>query len=143
MIAIIAILAGMLLPALNRARDKAKEITCTSNDKQLGLVYAQYCDNSGGFMPFTDTIKGNQQVLSEKKLFFPCSWPLMSEPASMRVIPPIRGGSKTLNVRCSAPASPVRTGRNLCAANGRTAWRMQCRRPVRAESRFPTVRAYP
>ena len=66
MIAIIAILAGMLLPALNRARDKAKEITCTNNDKQLGLAYAQYSDNSDGFMPFTDTIKNNQQVLSEK-----------------------------------------------------------------------------
>ena len=65
-IAIIAILAGMLLPALNRARDKAKEITCTNNDKQLGLAYAQYSDNSDGFMPFTDTIKNNQQVLSEK-----------------------------------------------------------------------------
>ena len=65
-IAIIAILAGMLLPALNRARDKAKEITCTNTDKQLGLAYAQYSDNSDGFMPFTDTIKNNQQVLSEK-----------------------------------------------------------------------------
>lgn len=75
-IAIIAILAGMLLPALNRARDKAKEITCTSNDKQLGLAYAQYCDNSGGFMPFTDTIKGNQQVLSEKNFSFLAAGPL-------------------------------------------------------------------
>ena len=65
-IAIIAILAGMLLPALNRARDKAKEITCTNNDKQLGLAYAQYSDNSDGFMPFTNAIKNNQQFLTDK-----------------------------------------------------------------------------
>ena len=44
-IAIIAILAAMLLPALSKAREKARSITCVNQLKQMGLVMKLYQDD--------------------------------------------------------------------------------------------------
>ena len=48
-IAIIAILAGMLLPLLNKARERSRTITCRSNVKQIVLAENLYSADNDGF----------------------------------------------------------------------------------------------
>jgi prepilin-type N-terminal cleavage/methylation domain-containing protein/prepilin-type processing-associated H-X9-DG protein len=60
-IAIIAILASMLLPALNKAREKAKAIACASNLKQQGLVFTTYLTDNDGVM-YTKTYDSGSSI---------------------------------------------------------------------------------
>ncbi len=50
-VAIIGILAALLLPALNKAREKARGIQCVSNLKQVGIGINLYSDSSEGYFP--------------------------------------------------------------------------------------------
>jgi prepilin-type N-terminal cleavage/methylation domain-containing protein len=50
-IAIIGILIGLLLPAIQSARESGRRVTCTNNLKQLGLGLIAYLDSQGSFPP--------------------------------------------------------------------------------------------
>lgn len=55
-IAIIAILAALLLPTLNRARSSAKRISCTNNLRQIGIQFVSYVDDYQGWWPYRSSI---------------------------------------------------------------------------------------
>jgi prepilin-type processing-associated H-X9-DG protein len=66
-IAIIAILAGMLLPALARAKAKAQGIMCISNNKQLMTAVYLYTGDSGERYPYNFTIPDTEDAITTKK----------------------------------------------------------------------------
>ena len=78
-IAIIAILASMLLPALNKARESAYKADCTSNLKQIGIANFNYAtDNDDFFQPAIYTSNGKYTYwyvhLIDSKLLSPGSF---------------------------------------------------------------------
>ncbi len=54
-ITVVAILAGLLLPALKKAKDKGRAADCISKLKQMAIANALYVDESGGWLPAIST----------------------------------------------------------------------------------------
>lgn len=61
-IAIIAMLAGLLLPALRTAKEKSKEISCAGNLKQIGQGQNMYAEDNAGFFTQYKNISGTAGV---------------------------------------------------------------------------------
>ena len=61
-IAIIAILAGLLLPALNSARERGRQISCTANLKQIGTATITYTGDNAEHFPYSMSGSGARQI---------------------------------------------------------------------------------
>ena len=61
-IAIIAILAGLLMPAVNGARAKARSTACLSNLKNLGVAFMSFADDNKSFYPAAVGTKDSKSV---------------------------------------------------------------------------------
>ncbi len=82
-IAIIAILAGLLLPALAKAKDKAKAAQCQSNLKQIGITFTMYADDNNNKF-FANGVVGGQASI-------PNSGQWTASPRSEVLLPPDSG----------------------------------------------------
>ncbi len=67
-IAIIAILAAMLLPALNMSREKAKEVNCINNKKQFGQAQALYAGDFNDCWVISSQVKFNRVLTGNNPL---------------------------------------------------------------------------
>ncbi len=114
-IAIIAILASMLLPALQQARAKARQIACTSNLKQIGLGVAMYLQDNNDIFAHQCNNPGTPQVQCFVFMYQPyvTDWKMFSCPAAT---------SQTISTANYTRASGILPGRDY-GVNNAVGWK--------------------
>jgi prepilin-type processing-associated H-X9-DG protein/prepilin-type N-terminal cleavage/methylation domain-containing protein len=107
-IAIIAILASMLLPALNKAREKAKAIKCAGNLKTLGMAFLLYANDYEDNIPVGNTYGGQSWSSAgafEEGFLMPYLTVLASNPkAHIGHVGIKNGGSRKCKLSCPSVA---------------------------------------
>jgi prepilin-type N-terminal cleavage/methylation domain-containing protein/prepilin-type processing-associated H-X9-DG protein len=86
-VAIIAILASILLPALSSARDKARAIACLNNQKQLGLAFFTYADRHDEHLPIAMSQVGTVTMwpdYTKEDVGLPGNWSLYNNDKGAR-----------------------------------------------------------
>ncbi len=86
-IAIIAILASILLPALNSARERGRGASCQSNIRQLSQIYLFYADDYDDYLPCMDNFGGSAVVSPKEWLNTVVEFYLQAKNASTEPVP--------------------------------------------------------
>jgi prepilin-type N-terminal cleavage/methylation domain-containing protein/prepilin-type processing-associated H-X9-DG protein len=86
-IGIIALLVGILMPALNKARESARQVQCLSNVRQIVMAFVTYGNSNKGEFPLRGRLNG---ASSEDWIWWQRSSPLVAITAT--VSPPANGG---------------------------------------------------
>ena len=96
-VAIIAILAAMLLPALAKAKNRARRASCLSNLRQLGIATTLYMNDAGGRMPWvadselqlTPRVNSSGKRYASLGSFMPLLAPYLGSDPGVFICPPV------------------------------------------------------
>ena len=100
-IGIIALLMSMLLPALGKARESAREVQCASNLRQFGIGFTMYVDRNKGLMPSDGPEDGDSPAAAIQA---PDGRGWQSEALWFNAIPPLLGGKSYSQLQEDAAA---------------------------------------
>lgn len=118
-ITIIAILAGLLLPALSLAKAKARDTACLSNLRQILAAAKSYTDDNHAQFPWTFTLTGSEEGDQENRVSWVCYIKPYYSGASQLLMCPLR--TRSIQASPGGPFPVNEDGEVVWASDGTTA----------------------